>query len=249
MNSIPSPVAKRASDDSSFVHASAPSAAAIAVSRALAPVTNTCASPVTICSAASDSIVRCQARLVRDGGRRRFFGWRRAASWREREVRPVQPSAASGVAKDSRRLRHHNISWSRHWPRLIIARFQRGLGPRSCFRTGSTVTHQTIVVLDFGSQYTQLIARRLRELSVYSEILPPHTPVAEIAKRAPVGIILSGGPRSVSEPGAPKPDPGRARARHADARHLLRHEAHDRRARRPRHARAAAASTATPSST
>jgi GMP synthase (glutamine-hydrolysing) len=69
------------------------------------------------------------------------------------------------------------------------------------------VTHQTIVVLDFGSQYTQLIARRLRELSVYSEILPPHTPVAEISKRAPVGIILSGGPRSVSEPGAPKPDP------------------------------------------
>ncbi|HEY7474364.1 MAG TPA: glutamine-hydrolyzing GMP synthase, partial [Vicinamibacterales bacterium] len=70
------------------------------------------------------------------------------------------------------------------------------------------MTHQTIVVLDFGSQYTQLIARRLRELSVYSEILPPHTPVSEISKRAPVGIILSGGPRSVSEPGAPKPDPG-----------------------------------------
>jgi len=69
------------------------------------------------------------------------------------------------------------------------------------------VTHQTIVVLDFGSQFTQLIARRLRELSVYSEILAPQTPVAEISKRHPVGIILSGGPRSVTEPGAPKPDP------------------------------------------
>jgi GMP synthase (glutamine-hydrolysing) len=69
------------------------------------------------------------------------------------------------------------------------------------------VTHQTIVVLDFGSQYTQLIARRLRELSVYSEILPPSTPAAEIASRHPVGIILSGGPRSVSEPGAPRTDP------------------------------------------
>jgi len=69
------------------------------------------------------------------------------------------------------------------------------------------VTHQTIVVLDFGSQYTQLIARRLRELSVYSEILPPGTPAAEIAKRKPVGIILSGGPKSVSEEGAPRPDP------------------------------------------
>jgi GMP synthase (glutamine-hydrolysing) len=69
------------------------------------------------------------------------------------------------------------------------------------------VTHQTIVVLDFGSQYTQLIARRLRELSVYSEILPPSTPAEEIARRQPVGIILSGGPKSVSEPGAPKTDP------------------------------------------
>jgi GMP synthase (glutamine-hydrolysing) len=68
------------------------------------------------------------------------------------------------------------------------------------------VTHQTIVVLDFGSQYTQLIARRLRELSVYSEILPFHTPLAEILRRRPVGIILSGGPRSVSDPGAPKID-------------------------------------------
>ena len=67
--------------------------------------------------------------------------------------------------------------------------------------------HQTILVLDFGSQYTQLIARRLRELSVYSEILPPATPAAEIARRRPAGIILSGGPRSVSEAGAPRTDP------------------------------------------
>jgi GMP synthase (glutamine-hydrolysing) len=69
------------------------------------------------------------------------------------------------------------------------------------------VTHQTIVVLDFGSQYTQLIARRLRELSVYSEVLPFNTPAAEIARRHPAGVILSGGPRSVSEAGAPRPDP------------------------------------------
>ena len=69
------------------------------------------------------------------------------------------------------------------------------------------MTHQTLVVLDFGSQFTQLIARRLRELSVYSEILPFNTPIAEIRARKPVGIVLSGGPRSVSEHSAPRCDP------------------------------------------
>mgnify|MGYP003345904613 CR=1 FL=1 len=66
------------------------------------------------------------------------------------------------------------------------------------------MTHQTIIVLDFGSQYTQLIARRLRELSVYSRILPFHTPAAELAKLNPAGVILSGGPRSVSDAHAPR---------------------------------------------
>jgi GMP synthase (glutamine-hydrolysing) len=69
------------------------------------------------------------------------------------------------------------------------------------------VNHQAIIVLDFGSQYTQLIARRLRELSVYSEIWPPDTPAQKIRARGPVGIILSGGPKSVSDAGAPKCDP------------------------------------------
>jgi GMP synthase (glutamine-hydrolysing) len=69
------------------------------------------------------------------------------------------------------------------------------------------VNHQTIIVLDFGSQYTQLIARRLRELSVYSEIWPPDSPAERIRERHPAGIILSGGPKSVSDPGAPLCDP------------------------------------------
>jgi GMP synthase (glutamine-hydrolysing) len=68
------------------------------------------------------------------------------------------------------------------------------------------VSHQTILVLDFGSQYTQLIARRLRELSVYSEIVPFNTPIEKLREKNPVGIILSGGPKSVSEEGAPKCD-------------------------------------------
>ena len=69
------------------------------------------------------------------------------------------------------------------------------------------LAHQTIIVLDFGSQYTQLIARRLRELSVYSEILPFDTPLDVLRARRPAGVILSGGPKSVSEAGAPKCDP------------------------------------------
>jgi GMP synthase (glutamine-hydrolysing) len=64
-----------------------------------------------------------------------------------------------------------------------------------------------ILILDFGSQYTQLIARRLRSLHVYCEILPYRASVEEILSRDPRGIILSGGPSSVYERGAPLPDP------------------------------------------
>jgi GMP synthase (glutamine-hydrolysing) len=65
----------------------------------------------------------------------------------------------------------------------------------------------TVVVLDFGSQFAQLIARRVRELNVYSELIPHDTPWAEIQRRQPKGIILSGGPNSVYDADAPKPDP------------------------------------------
>ena len=61
----------------------------------------------------------------------------------------------------------------------------------------------TIVILDFGSQYTQLIARRVRELNVYSELFPWDAPAAQVLASAPKGFILSGGPSSVYEPGAP----------------------------------------------
>ncbi len=64
-----------------------------------------------------------------------------------------------------------------------------------------------VVVLDYGGQYSQLIARRVRELGVFSELLPHHVGVEEVRKRAPKGLILSGGPASVYAPGAPKLDP------------------------------------------
>jgi len=67
---------------------------------------------------------------------------------------------------------------------------------------------EQIVILDFGSQYTQVIARRIRECHVYSVILRYDTPASEIAALAPRGLILSGGPSSVYAPDAPLPDKG-----------------------------------------
>ena len=64
-----------------------------------------------------------------------------------------------------------------------------------------------ILILDFGSQYTQLIARRLRSLRVYCEILPYSATVEDMLSRSPKGIILSGGPSSVYDKAAPRPDP------------------------------------------
>ncbi|MDW8294086.1 MAG: glutamine-hydrolyzing GMP synthase [Aquificaceae bacterium] len=67
---------------------------------------------------------------------------------------------------------------------------------------------RSVLVLNFGSQYVQLIARRVRELGVYSEIVPYHIGTEEIKRRNPYCLILSGGPASVYEEGAPLPDPG-----------------------------------------
>lgn len=63
---------------------------------------------------------------------------------------------------------------------------------------------ELVLILDFGGQYTQLIARRVRECRTYSEIIPFDTPVSEILARAPEAIILSGGPNSVYDAGAPR---------------------------------------------
>ena len=65
----------------------------------------------------------------------------------------------------------------------------------------------SVIVLDFGGQTAQLIARRVRELNVYSELLPFDTPWSEIQRRQPRAVILSGGPMSVYEEGSPHPDP------------------------------------------
>jgi GMP synthase (glutamine-hydrolysing) A subunit len=75
-------------------------------------------------------------------------------------------------------------------------------------KTSERPTYSRILILDFGSQYTQVIARRIRECQVYSEIIRFDTPAADIAAMQPKGLILSGGPASVYDKGAPQVDPG-----------------------------------------
>lgn len=69
------------------------------------------------------------------------------------------------------------------------------------------MAHQMVVVLDFGGQYNQLIARRVRECAVYCEVIPYTTPLAEIRAKQPIGIIFTGGPQSVYLDDAPHVDP------------------------------------------
>ena len=78
---------------------------------------------------------------------------------------------------------------------------ERAAGDRPAAGTG------TVAILDFGSQFAQLIARRVRELNVYSELLPHDTPLAELERRGVAAVILSGGPNSVYDAEAPKADP------------------------------------------
>src|SRR3954454_19334097 len=68
------------------------------------------------------------------------------------------------------------------------------------------IATEEVVVLDYGGQYSQLIARRVRELGVFSELLPHHVGAEEVARRRPCGLILSGGPASVYAQGAPALD-------------------------------------------
>ena len=70
------------------------------------------------------------------------------------------------------------------------------------------MNHELILVLDFGAQYNQLIARRVREANVYCEVVPCSISPEEVKKRNPKGIIFTGGPSVVYEEGAPTVDPG-----------------------------------------
>src|SRR5919205_2480522 len=78
--------------------------------------------------------------------------------------------------------------------------------PRGAAAEGGAVRADEVLVLDFGGQYSQLIARRVRECGVFSELLPHHVGAEEVTRRRPKGLILSGGPASVYADGAPALD-------------------------------------------
>ena len=79
--------------------------------------------------------------------------------------------------------------------------------PPQRVETEAAAPPETVAILDFGSQFAQLIARRVRELNVYSELLPHDTPMAELERRGVRAVILSGGPSSVYDEDAPRADP------------------------------------------
>jgi GMP synthase (glutamine-hydrolysing) len=126
----------------------------------------------------------------------------------ENETEQVQP-----LARDRGRTVHGEAANAGH--RVLApddaeveAYLEQALhAPPPTREEGAPEGPDTIVILDFGSQFAQLIARRVRELNVYSELLPHDTPWAEIERRRPKGIILSGGPASVYDDGAPTADP------------------------------------------
>ncbi|MDD5657911.1 MAG: GMP synthase (glutamine-hydrolyzing), partial [Elusimicrobia bacterium] len=86
-------------------------------------------------------------------------------------------------------------------------RTARESGTTQTFDDAAPAGQRPILILDFGSQYTQLIARRLRELEIYAEILPYSASLERVRARRPAGIILSGGPDSVHRLGSPRPHP------------------------------------------
>ncbi len=113
------------------------------------------------------------------------------------------PTAAGGVL-DRSRAEHATLTAS--LPALPGTPLTDALIPE---RPGiAPAATEEIVVLDYGGQYSQLIARRVRDCGVFSELLPHHVPLEEVARRKPRGIILSGGPASVYADGAPPLDLG-----------------------------------------
>src|SRR5690606_137735 len=155
----------------------------------------------------------------------RHLAARRAGAGRPARVAGADPARA-GPRRVRRREPHRGAAPGHGAVRVRDAegpaegRPGRGRGPRvtspahagEVVPTGASTPlsaeFPTCLVVDFGAQYAQLIARRVREAHVYSEIVPSSITAAEVRERRPAALILSGGPKSVHVEGAPLLDPG-----------------------------------------
>ena len=138
-----------------------------------------------------------------------------------RERRPTQPLRRASHLDGDLRLRDpEGVPEGRDHAGTVAP--DRGQAAAALPGRGHGPLSSTVLVVDFGAQYAQLIARRVREAHVYSEIVPRSICADEVRAKSPAGVILSGGPKSVYEVPAPSLDPGDLRTRHPGARHLLR---------------------------
>ncbi len=128
----------------------------------------------------------------------------------EKKTRPASKKGQRAFAQKKVKPRRGSLTLARFSGKRRIGKLWGKRRPSSTFRNLEGVVRRKrskdiIFILDFGSQYTQLIARRIRENKVFSRIVPYTISSEEIKKAAPRGIILSGGPRSVNEKNAPLP--------------------------------------------
>jgi GMP synthase (glutamine-hydrolysing) len=112
----------------------------------------------------------------------------------------TEPAAASGRAVEEATVGGGQRAERDHSPEIPVER-AAGVGAPSA---GEAPAHEEVLVLDFGGQYSQLIARRIRECGVFAELLPYDTAPEGIVERRPKALVLSGGPASVYEPDAPE---------------------------------------------
>ena len=188
------------------------------------------------------------------GGLRATMGYVGCATIEEMRTKP---SFVKVTAAGTRESHVHDVQITKEPPnyRAVLIRPRAGFVP-ALSHQGFQMTQDTqhdihtdkILILDFGAQYTQLIARRIREIGVYCEIWAWDHDPAEIAKFGAKGIILSGGPESTTLRRCAERAAGSLRCRPADARHLLRHADDGRAARWRDRSRGHSASSATPRS-
>jgi GMP synthase (glutamine-hydrolysing) len=114
-------------------------------------------------------------------------------------------SASPGGVLGRSRAKHATLPASLPYsPGATLSGLERFPAPPPEASEGIGAAREEVVVLDYGGQYSQLIARRIRDCGVFSELLPHHVGIEEVIKRKPRGIVLSGGPASVYAPGAPR---------------------------------------------